>query len=141
MPDVGEGSYTVAIDWDHPGIEYPGADIGLLLASPIKWMELSFDEAAALVDPVFDAYLIGLEEAGWSGNEDQVRLTYLTCLSTGEAMRITSLIGMMIEHPERYASIEQLMQHSIEQIFERWVEALRFCLTYHERALQLARRL
>lgn len=140
IQDTGAGSYTIAIDWDQAGIEYLGADIGLLLASPIKWMELSIDQAAALIEPIFDAYLAGLAEAGWSGNEDDVRLTYLTCLSTGEASRLAWLTSMVLEHPERHASFEQLLQHPIEQIFEWWVEAFRFFLTYHDCALQLARR-
>ncbi len=141
MQDTSTGRYTVAIDWDHPGIEHPGADIGLLLGSAIKWMELSLDEADTLIEPIFDAYLSGLAEASWSGNELHVRLTYLTCLSTGEASRLTSLTAMLIDYPERHASIEQLMLHPIEQIFERWVEAFRFFLIIHDRALQLARRL
>ncbi|MEZ4733925.1 MAG: phosphotransferase [Caldilineaceae bacterium] len=140
MPDTGAGSYTVAIDWDQAGVEYLGADIGLLLGSPIKWMELSPDQAEALIEPIFDAYLAGLAEAGWSGNEDAVRLTYLTCLSTGEASRLAWLTSMVIEYPERHASFEQLLQHPIAQIFDWWVEALRFFLTHHDRALQLARR-
>lgn len=141
MPDTGAGSYTIAIDWDQAGIEYLGADIGLLLSSPIKWMELSVEQAAALIEPVFDAYLAGLAEAGWSGNEDAVRLTYLTCLGTGEASRVANLTRLMIEHPESHAGFERLIQHPIEQIFERWAEAFRFFLAQHERALQLTRRL
>jgi len=141
MPDTGAGSYTIAIDWGQAGIEYLGADIGLLLGSPIKWMELSLDQAAALIEPIFDAYLDGLAEAGWSGNEDAVRLTYLTCLGTGEASRVAWLTSLMIDHPERNAGIERSLQRPIEQIFDRWVEAFRFFLAHHDRALQLARRL
>ena len=141
IQDTGAGSYTIAIDWDQTGIEYLGADIRLLLASPVKWMELSLDEAAALAEPIFDAYRTGLAEAGWSGDEAQVRLTYLTCLSTGEASRLASLTAMVIEHPERHASFEQMILHPIDQMFERWIEAFRFFLTIHEQALQLAKRL
>ncbi len=140
MQATGAGSYTIAIDWDQIGIEYIGADIGLLLGSPIKWMELSPDQAAALIEPIFDAYLAGLAEAGWSGNEDEARLTYLTCLSTGEASRLTRLTSIVLEYPERHASFEQLVQRPIDQIFEWWVDALRFFLTEHECTLQLARR-
>ena len=141
MPDTGAGSYTIAVDWDQAGVEYLGADIGLLLGSPIKWMDLSLEQATAIIEPLFDAYLAGLAEAGWSGNEDNVRLTYLTCLSTGEASRVASLTTMMIEYPERHAGFEQSLQRPIEQIFDRWVEIFRFFLAQHERALHLARRL
>ncbi|MFZ1753833.1 MAG: phosphotransferase [Caldilineaceae bacterium] len=141
MPHTGDGSYTVAVDWDQAGIEYLGADIGLLLGSSVKWMDLSLDQAAALIEPVFDAYLAGLAEAGWSGNEDAVRLTYLTCLSTGEASRVARLTSLLIEHPESRAGMERSLQRPIEQVFDRWVEVFRFFLAQHERALQLAQRL
>ena len=118
-----------------------GADIGLLLASAIKWLELSLDEAEALVEPIFDAYLVGLAEAGWSGNEEQVRLTYLTCLGMGEAVRTIGIAAIAVDHPDSHASFEQLMLRPVEQIFERWGEVLRFFVTHQQRALQLARRL
>ena len=139
IPDTGAGSFTIALDWANVGVEYLGADIGLLLASAIKWLELSLDEAEALVEPIFDAYLVGLAEAGWSGNEEQVRLTYLTCLGMGEAIRTIGIAAIAVDHPDSHASFEQLMLRPVEQIFERWEETLRFFLTYKDRALQLAR--
>jgi hypothetical protein len=141
LPDTGAGGYTVAVDWDQAGIEYLGADIGLLLGAPVKWMDLSLDQATALIEPLFDAYLAGLAEAGWSGNEDVVRLTYLTCLSTGEASRVANLTRILIEHPESRAGMERSLQRPIEQVFDGWMEAFRFFLAQHEHALQLARRM
>jgi hypothetical protein len=136
--DSGAGSHTVAIDWAHVGIESLGSDIGLLLGSPVKWIELSPSEAGMLVDPVFDAYVTGLTEAGWKGNVEQVRLTYLACL-VGEAIRMTWVMSVPVDHPESHATFERLWKLPIEQIFDGWREAFRFFLAYREEALHLAR--
>lgn len=140
MPDTGAGRYTIAIDWDQTGIEYVGADIGLLLASATKWLELPLDQAATLVDPVFEAYLAGLVESGWSGNEDDVQLTYLTCLGMGEAIRMINLITLAVDTPASRATVERLMLAPVEQVFDQWAQVLRFLLTQKDRALHLARR-
>jgi hypothetical protein len=141
MTDTGAGTFTIAFDWTSVGIENLGCDIGMLLGSPVKWLELSLDEAAALVDPIFDAYVTGLAEAGWSGNEEQVRLTYLTCLGMGEATSIASICTWAAESSENQAILERLLMAPAEQVFERWQEALRFYLRYHNEALRLASRL
>jgi hypothetical protein len=141
MADTGAGSYTIAFDWAYVGIENLGSDIGMLLGSPIRWLELSLDEAVVLVDPIFDAYVSGLAEAGWSGNEEQVRLTYLTCLGTGEVTNVTWIVALAADSAEFQALLEKLWMVPVEQIFERFAEALSFYLACHDEALRLARRL
>ena len=140
LPDTGAGRYTIAVDWAQTGIEHPGADIGLLLASATKWLEVPLEQAATLVDPIFEAYLAGLAESGWSGNEDEVQLTYLTCLGMGEAMRMINLIALGVDTPASRATVERLMLAPVEQIFEQWAHVLRFLLTQKDRAVHLARR-
>ncbi len=141
MLEPGQSSYTIAVDWAGVGIGHLGMDIGKLLGYSVKWLALSPDEAEALVEPIFDAYLTGLMEAGWTGNDQQLKLTYLTCLGTCEAILAVNLLAAAVEHPESHGFFEEMMRCPIEEGFERWGEALRFFLTYHDRALQLARRM
>jgi hypothetical protein len=139
MADPANGAFTIAIDWASVGIDCLGADIGPLLASPLKWLDLSPDEAEALVAPIFAAYLRGLVDAGWSGDEDRVRLTYFTCLGS-EVNRIAAMIAGVVDEPGLRALIESAAEQPIDEIFERWGEAQHFFLAYSEEALQLARR-
>lgn len=133
------GTFTIAIDWASVGIDCLGADIGALLASPIKWLDLSPDEAEALVAPVFAAYLRGLVDAGWPGDEERVRLTYFTCLGS-EINRIVAIIAGVVDEPGLRALIESAAERPIDEIFERWGEAQGFFLAYSDEALRLARR-
>lgn len=139
VDDPVHGTFTIAIDWASVGIDCLGADIGALLASPIKWLDLSPDESEALVAPIFAAYLRGLVDAGWSGNEDRVRLTYFTCLGS-EVYRIAAIITGVIDDPGLRALLESAVERPIDELFERWGEAQHFFLAYSDKALQLARR-
>jgi hypothetical protein len=135
-----QGTYTVGVDWSTAGIDSLGSDLGSLLIAPIKWLEMEPAEAEVLVEPVFDAYLSGLAEAGWSGNEEQVRLTYLACLG-GEAYRVNGMVTRVVVDPGRRAWIEEILMTPVEEMFDRWGEAQPFYLAYSEEALELARRL
>jgi hypothetical protein len=137
---VKDDGVTVAIDWASIGYSSLGFDPGQLLASSVKWLYLSPDEAEKLVDPLFDSYMAGLAEAGWSGNEDQVRLTYLTCLGMGEAVRIIGILEGASSYPDP-RGLATFFSAPAEELFSRWAEALRFFLVYNDKALELARRL
>ena len=132
--------FTVAIDWAAVGISSLGFDIGQLLASAVKSLDLSLNEAEKLVDPIFDSYMAGLAEAGWSGNEDQVRLTYLACLGMGEAARTTSILEQASHYPDP-RGLATFFGVAAEGFFLRWAEVLRFFLVYNDKALELSRRL
>lgn len=140
MHDASGDSYTIGIDWTKVGIANLGIDIGHLLASPMTWLEVTPDEARALRDPIFDAYLLGLTDAGWSGNEDGVRLTYLTRLIC-ESIRSTNLISFAIENVEWAEIMENFQGQSMLDISARYGENLEFYLDCQEEAIQLAKHL
>ena len=132
--------YTIGIDWVKVGIDYLGVDIGHLLASPMSWLEVTATEARTLCDPIFNAYVSGLADAGWSGNEDAVRLTYLTRVAL-EARRNTSLILRSIERADWLELMERFLGHPINDICSRYHANREFYSTCKEEALQLAQRL
>jgi hypothetical protein len=139
MGDSTGQTFTIGIDWELVGIGCLGLDIGHLLASPIKWLELSLDQAAVLVDAIYEAYLQGLQEAGWVGDEDRVRLSYLTSLGC-EAMRVVSIVLAMADRPEIRDMVEQFFKHPTPEILDRWADGQQFYLDCSDKALQLAQR-
>jgi hypothetical protein len=140
MQDAGGDSYTIGIDWVKVGLANFGIDIGHLLASPMTWLEVTPDEARALRVPIFDAYVSGLTNSGWSGNEDGVRFTYLTRLCC-EALRQTVLVSHSIERAEWTEVMERLMGQSMPNISTRYGANLAFYFDCKEEAIQLAKRL
>ena len=139
MLDSGDDSYTVAIDWVNVGIDSLGLDIGHLIGSPMSWLELTPDEAEALVDPLFDAYVTGLKESGWSGNEERVRFTFLTRLAC-EALRTTNLTSRAAENDDWFKVLERFSGYPIEEICARWGKSLEFYFACKDEALELAKR-
>ena len=133
-------AHTIAIDWASVGVGCMGIDIGHLLGSPISWLEISLDSAIRLVEPIFEAYLAGLKQAGWTGYELQVRLTYLTRLGC-EANRLVPIALAAVADPKIRALFEALTRHPLEEIFERWGDALPFFLDQTDQALALASQL
>jgi hypothetical protein len=103
-------AFTIAIDWASVGVGCYGIDIGHLLGSPLTWLEISLDQASRLVEPIYGAYLSGLKQAGWTGNEKQVRLAYLTRLGC-EANKMTAFVLAMADDPQFRARGEQLIGH------------------------------
>ena len=140
MHQGGGDSYTIGIDWVKVGIANLGIDIGHLLASTLKWLEITPDEARALRDPIFDAYVSGLANVGWSGNEDATRLTYLMRLCC-EAIRETNLVSRAIESAEWAKVMERFLGQSMTKISARFGANLEFYLDCKDEAIQLAKRL
>jgi hypothetical protein len=133
----GDGpGYTVAIDWTKVGVGNLGVDIGHLLASPITWLEVSPQEAAALRDSIFDAYLSGLRDAGWSGDENKVRAVYLTRLAA-EAIRNVNLISQAILNPQWLGLMEKFLGHPIAEICEGYRAAREFFVDCKNEAARL----
>lgn len=137
MHDLQHGDHTVAVDWAKVGIDCYGMDVAHMVSSAMKWLELSPNQAEPLVDQVFDAYITGLREAGWSGSEEQIRLTYLTRFGY-EAARDVSILMNVITNPQSMATVVKLWEMPIEEICDRWAEVHRFFLRCHVEAVNLA---
>jgi hypothetical protein len=68
---------TVAVDWSGVGIDFVGCDGGTMFGSGMSW---GLDEAElvhSIRDALFEAYIEGLRDSGWSGDVRHVRLAYL----------------------------------------------------------------
>ena len=133
-------SYTVAINWIRVGIATHGIDVGHLLASPMLWMEISPGEAMVFRDPLFDAYMVGISECGWSENEKLVRLTFLTRLLC-EAIRQICLITHSIDDADFRQMEENLMRRPLMEISARYAEFMDFHLDCMDEAQRLAAQL
>jgi hypothetical protein len=72
----------IAVDWAQCGYGALGAELAYLLEGTALLLEIEPDEIAELEPPVFEAYLAGLREMGWTGNSELVRLGYTAQAAT-----------------------------------------------------------
>ena len=69
---------TVAVDWTYVGAGAVGEELVSLVHGSLYFGEVDINDARELDRIVFDAYLEGLADAGWHGDEQVVRLGYVT---------------------------------------------------------------
>lgn len=138
MHDTRGVSYTIAIDWSEIGVDCLGLDIGHLIASPILWQELTPEEAEVLVEPLFAAYVTGLTEAGWMGDQEEVRFTFLTRLACN-AVNCVRLVSGAIDNAQWGQTLERLVGFPIEELCVRWGKGLSFYFACRDKAQRFAK--
>jgi hypothetical protein len=74
---IARGDETVLLDWSFVGVGAIGEDAGNLVPDCVFDGFLPVDALPALADGVWSAYLAGLREAGWAGDEGVARLGFV----------------------------------------------------------------
>lgn len=88
-PDEAGRSPFVVLDWALAGRGALGEDAAGLVGATLWQLLIDPTEAVALEDRVLRGYLAGLRDAGWHGDQADVRFGYVTTL----ALRFAPLIG------------------------------------------------
>jgi len=114
---------TVAIDWAHVGPGGGGEEISQLVSASLAGHEAGNISPRELDTTVFDGYMLGLGDVGWTGDRRIIRLAYA----------MTSALHWGLGAPPLLLARDEAWQHrlvertglSIEQIMEQ-----RGALTY-----------
>ena len=67
---------TVAIDWSFVGMAPAGQEVAVLVGGSHIWLDAEPDELTTMSARSFAAYVEGLRDAGWRGDERLVRFAY-----------------------------------------------------------------
>ena len=92
------------VDWAYCGHGARGTDPGVLVADGIADEAFDAADAAAFADAVWEGYLAGLREGGWTGDEDDVRFAF----ARGTRLRLSWLPGDRPAHAATTAFLERL---------------------------------
>jgi hypothetical protein len=93
------GFETAAIDWASLGYAPLGTDASHLVGSTMTWGEIDPEHGAYLHTQILNSYIEGLKEAGWAGDENLVRLAYMTGAVARAAANITFPVVLWIDNP------------------------------------------
>jgi hypothetical protein len=89
---------VVAIDWGLLGLAAPGEEIASTLVGTVASGELPVEAAPELAEVLYDAYLAGLRDAGWSGRGEDVRFAF----AAAAGLRAFSILGLdVVDDPRR----------------------------------------
>jgi hypothetical protein len=128
------GGELVAIDWEHAGRHAPGEDVGqaLSVAPAFFWIEPA--QLPALDEALFDGYLAGLRDAGWLGDEGQVRFAFAAHAALRNGF---NAVGSFMPNEEGLERAKQTWGHTFQELAERRAQTRPYLLGLAEEARQL----
>ena len=117
---VGE-SNTTAIDWQIMGTGAVGEEIMPLVAVSVQLMHVPPAKVRELEEAVFGNYVEGLRDAGWRGNERDVRLGYAAAAGLFGGV---ATVGLWpdISDARDYRDSESMIGAPIDAIVDCWAE-------------------
>ena len=126
----------VLIDWAWVGLSPLGVDLGMLTCASHFFFSADPEGLPAFDRTVFPAYLEGLRESGWVGDEREVRFVYAT--TAGLWSGITAPVWLPLwGEPARRKWLEKKFGRSLEEAAPRYAHALAFMLGLADEALSL----
>jgi hypothetical protein len=129
----------VAVDWAWCGIGPVGADAAILIGNSMILYEADPKTGAQLGEAVFQAYLAGLQAAGWTGNIDEVRLAYAATNALFCGVTAPHLLTIVTK-PEWIARMKENFGVDSSECIEHSVSMGAFGVELGEEALRLMSR-
>ena len=111
-----EGDHEpVAVDWSYCGIASLGEEIVPLAFGSVTMGDVDLGDALLLEEIVLREYLAGLRDAGWDGDPDRVRFSYLATAYWRYMFGagIGEIIPVMVD-PRYHARFEKVFGMSME---------------------------
>ncbi len=118
-----------------------GEEIAAMISVSFQFMDVSMNDAAKLDEEVFHGYLQGLADAGWRGEERQVRLGYT--IASAYLLGVAG-IGIWMDYVLD-ESVHEVMGNtfvsSFDKILERFAELQFFLLDLGDEAGELLKKM
>ncbi len=129
---------TVAIDWAFIGTAAIGTELGEFLPGSALNFDIHPFELVDYDSAIYAAYLEGLYEAGWQGDERAVRLGYTSYVALRYGVFQAAWIPFMLDG-DRKAAHEQDYQLTAAEIAAGWSALIEYGLDRADEARRLAR--
>src|SRR6185503_12213108 len=118
-PSVSGEERTVAIDWSFVGTAPAGQEVAILVGGSHIWLDADPSELGSLSKRAFTAYVDGLHEAGWRGDERVVRFAY----AASSALYLAPVLPFWIARigvPGRREWIERKCGREASEVVRGW---------------------
>ncbi|OLC10644.1 MAG: hypothetical protein AUH39_01500 [Chloroflexi bacterium 13_1_40CM_67_9] len=127
---------TVAIDWSFVGTAPAGQEIAILVGGSHIWLDAEPDELTTMSERTFAAYVEGLREAGWRGDERVVRFAY----AASTALYVTPMLPLWLARvadPARREWLERKCRRKASEVVRGWALLLEHSLRLADEAYAL----
>jgi hypothetical protein len=130
----------VALDWAQCGIGAAGAELNWLVGMSSALMEWQPIDLPKLDTVAFQNYVQGLQEGGWSGDVDVVRLGYVSMLAVFMGCAFPSLVAFWCSAEKRELAL-QILGLAEEELFLQTLPLLHYALDCADEARSLMKKL
>ena len=127
---------TVAVDWEQVGPASFGADISTLVFGTMRRCEFDAEQAVELDREVFGGYVAGLREAGWNGDDEQVRLGFTAAIALRWSF-LASALGELLQGAPQAQHPSQGWLLTPDAAVRQWVRLIEFTLDKADEARRL----
>lgn len=127
----------VALDWPYAGLGGVGQEIAVTTAVALWFLEVSAENARAFDQAVFAAYMEGLRDVGWGGDQRLVRFGYTATAALAFGLVFGVTAANAGQDPDAAAAAEAAFGHPIDVIMEQWAVMEPFLLDLGDEALAL----
>jgi hypothetical protein len=137
-----DGDYeTIAIDWAFVGRAAVGMDIAVPLIINLAFWEVDIAQARALASSLYEGYLNGLADAGWTGDPDIIRLGFAASVAGKfiELLMLTATLGLA--DTAQHESWVEFSGVPIEQNIQLIADIISFVFPFIDEARTLMDRL
>ncbi|MGH2489896.1 MAG: hypothetical protein ACRDF9_00170 [Candidatus Limnocylindria bacterium] len=136
--DKDSATETVAIDWSLLGLGPAGQEIAVFVTGSRVWLSLDAAAAESIGELSFASYLDGLRDAGWSGNEGDVRFAYTASVALWAGIPAPQWLRWFTL-PARRDWLERKFGMTLEDAAEPFGAFIGFALELGDEALADAR--
>ena len=133
-----EGSeQTVAVDWAFVGVGAVGADLAPLVVGSLLFFEVVESGPQQLAETALAAYMTGLRETGWQGDERAVRLGFLATAALLYTIGPLSFVVADLSDPAQYSAQVHTQGRSMTEVGVSWIELQAFQFALADEALRV----
>lgn len=129
---------VVAIDWSQTGMSVPGADAAHMISMAAGFAHIIPGQMPELDRVVFPAYVQGLRDAGWQGDERLVRLGYAAASALWDGLILVGSMTLLYRLAEERAWMPSVFGWPAAEIGQYWLAMLEYHLKLADEARQLA---
>ncbi len=126
---------TVAVDWELVGIGPISSDITFLVVATLRRLAVDMQHAEELEEAVIDGYISGLRDAGWNGDERQVRIGYTAAVALRLGL-LPAILTITRDEASREEA-ERVWNRPAEELADRWAQVAYFVLDRADRAREM----
>ena len=112
----------VALDWAYVGHGAVGEELVPLVVGSLLFFETEAITPSELDAACFAAYVAGLREAGWAGDERLVRLGFTAAAALRYTVGTLRLIVLGLADPAWHPDLEVFFARPIAEVVEAWAE-------------------